>query len=127
MQEQRTRPWELPPRAEGPVDLAALLAQIQQGGRKRPPPKDSENGSSPPGKSPPSRAQTEMCAMCSGNQLVLDTAGQVIPCPRCGAQLWAAQCGLSDEELQITAAHSPGRPASSSDSMLLPRPEIRIT
>ena len=104
MQEQRTRPWELPPRAEGPVDLAALLAQIQQGGRKRPPPKDSENGSSPPGKSPPSRAQTEMCAMCSGNQLVLDTAGQVIPCPRCGAHLWAAQCGLSDEELQITAA-----------------------
>ena len=25
MQEQRTRPWELPPRAEGPVDLAVLL------------------------------------------------------------------------------------------------------
>lgn len=42
--------------------------------------------------------------MCHGNQLVLDTAGQVIPCPKCGAQLFAAQSGLSDEELRLTAA-----------------------
>ena len=105
MQGRRTRPWELPPRAEGPVDLATLLAAVRQGqaqgGRQRQHPKDSMNGSSPPGKSP-ARPQTEVCKMCSGNQFVLDGDNQVVPCPKCGTQDYAAQSGLSAEELRLT-------------------------
>jgi DNA replication protein DnaC len=49
--------------------------------------------------------------MCSDTRFVIDPAGQVAPCPSCGAVDYAAQSGLSGDELATTADSITGKEA----------------